>query len=117
MKHLDENERILTVFGAFVTVVAVALSINAEVSARREIAAHKRDASTPAPGIVQQAHPVAIAERHIGYAQETLNTRWDFPDGHATLGVGFGLFGLILIAVPRSVARKRVSGSIEKPSS
>src|SRR5437868_1913176 len=103
MKYLDENERILTVFGAFVMIIAVAVSITTEMGARGELAAHKREASSPA-GVVQQAHPVGAAERHIGYAQETLDTRWDFPDGHATLGLGFGLFGLMLVVVPRSVA-------------
>jgi membrane-associated phospholipid phosphatase len=107
MKHLDESERILTVFGAFVMAVAIGLSITTEVTARRHLAEHKR---APAGGVVQQGaeRGQATVDKHIGYAVETLDTRWDFPDGHATLGVGFGLFGLMLVAVPRSVAKKRV---------
>jgi hypothetical protein len=116
MKYLDENERILSVFGAFVMILAVALSITTEMGARGELAAHKREPAS-APGVVQQGHPVVNAERHIGYAQATLDTRWDFPDGHATLGVAFGLFGLMLVVVPRSVAKKRVSGTMNSVSS
>jgi hypothetical protein len=114
MKHLDENERILTVFGAFIMVVAIGLSVTTEVSARRHLAEHKRELA--APSVVQQGQPRerghVQVDKHIGYAQETLDTRWDFPDGHATLGVGFGLFGLMMVAVPRKVAKKRVSGAL-----
>jgi hypothetical protein len=69
---------------------------------RKHLAEHK----VLHTGVIQQGTP-STYEKHIAYEQETLDTRWAVPDGHATLGVAFVAFGMILIAVPRSVAKKR----------
>jgi membrane-associated phospholipid phosphatase len=107
MKHMNEQERILSVFGVFLTVAAVVLSLGTEINARNHLAEYRRRVETPA--VIQQGTP-AVYDRHIGYEQQTLASRWSIPDGHATLGAGFALFGMILIAVPRAVAKKRVAG-------
>ena len=99
---LTENERILTVFGGLLVLAATSLSIGTEVTTRRHLAEHQRLHA----GVVQQGSPSSY-EKHIGYEMETLATRWSIPDGHATLGVAFAAFGMILIAVPRAVAKKR----------
>jgi hypothetical protein len=99
---LTENERILSVFGGLLVVAAVSLSLGTEIMTRRHLAEHKALSAA----VMQQGHPSSY-EKHIGYEVETLATRWDIPDGHATLGVAFTAFGIILIAVPRAVAKKR----------
>jgi hypothetical protein len=101
---LNETERILTVFGGLLVVAAVSLSLGTEIMTRRHLAEHKALSAA----VVQQGHPSSY-EKHIGYEVETLATRWSVPDGHGTLGVAFTAFGLILIAVPRSVAKKRAA--------
>jgi hypothetical protein len=99
---LNENERILTVFGALLVFAAVTLSIATEVMTRKHLAEHK----TLSARVIQQGTP-STYEKHIAYEQETLDTRWKLPEGHAALGVAFAAFGMILIAVPRAVAKKR----------
>ena len=107
MKHMTESERILAIFGGLLTVVAVALSLATEINARRYLAEYRqRIAESP---VMQQGAPPGF--RYVGYEQQTLASRWSFPDGHATLGAGFELFGLILVVVPRAAARKRLAGS------
>lgn len=110
MKHLNETERILTVFGAILIIGALALSITTEVSARRRLAEYK--AMTAAQTITLQATAPAFTRplsRYVGYDQQTLAGRWSIPDGHATLGLSFAAFGLLLVAAPRAAARKRAS--------
>lgn len=107
MKHMTEAERILTVFGALLILGALVLSLGTEISARSHLAEYrKRLAAGP---VIQQGTPTSY-DRHIGYEQQTLASRWSIPDGHATLGAGFALFGMLLIAVPRATAKKRVAG-------
>jgi len=105
MKSLNENERILTAFGGLLVLAALSLSVATEVSTRKHLAEHQQ----PLTGIIQQGTPSRF-EKHIAYEQQTLSTRWAVPDGHATLGVAFAAFGMVLIAVPRAVAKKRGSG-------
>jgi membrane-associated phospholipid phosphatase len=107
MKRMNEIERILAVFGGFLMVTSLILSVTTEVSARNHVAEYRRRVAD-APGVIQQGAPVTY-DRHIGYEQQTLASRWSFPDGHGTLGAGFAMFGLILIAVPRAAARKRAA--------
>lgn len=107
MKKMNEIERILAVFGGFLMVVSLILSAATEISARNHVAEYRRRVSE-APGIVQQGAATTY-DRHIGYEQQTLASRWSFPDGHGTLGAGFAMFGLILIAVPRAAAKKRAT--------
>jgi membrane-associated phospholipid phosphatase len=107
MKRMNEIERILAVFGGFLMVVSLVLSVTTEISARSHLAEYRRSVSE-APGIVQQGTALRY-DRHIGYEQQTLASRWSFPDGHGTLGAGFAMFGLILIAVPRAAAKKRAA--------
>jgi membrane-associated phospholipid phosphatase len=109
MRQLNEIERILTVFGAFLVIAALTLSLGTEISARNHVAAYRKRFTHTPDGIVQQGKPLAHFEKHIGYDQETLASRWSFPDGHGTLGAGFAVFGLILVAVPRAAARKRAA--------
>ena len=114
MKQLNEIERILTVFGAFLVLTALTASLTTEISARNHVAEYRRQVSHHADGAagkaVQQGAPIAPAyDKHIGYEQQTLASRWSFPDGHATLGAGFAAFGMILIAVPRATAKKRAA--------
>src|SRR5689334_14724216 len=109
MKQLNEIERILTVFGAFLVIAALTLSLDTEISARKHVAAYQSRFTHTAAGIQQQGKPLAHFEKHIGYDQQTLASRWSFPDGHATLGAGFAVFGMILVAVPRATAKKRAT--------
>ena len=104
MKTLNENERILTAFGGLLVLTAISLSVATEFMTRRHLAEHKSLSAS----VGQQGAPSRY-EKHIAYEQTTLNARWSVPDGHATLGVAFGAFGMILIAVPRAVAKKRAS--------
>lgn len=108
MKHLNEHERILTVFGGFLTIAALILSITTEVSARNHVAEYRRRVAEGS-GIVQQGAPASF-DKHIGFEQQTLASRWSVPDGHGTLGAGFAMFGILLIAVPRATAKKRAIG-------
>ena len=107
MKHMNENERILTVFGGFLTIAALTLSLATELSARNHVAEYRRRVAEP--GVTQQG-AAASYDRHIGYEQQTLASRWSVPDGHGTLGAGFAIFGILLIAVPRAAAKKRAVG-------
>ena len=102
MKRLNENERILTVFGALLVIASASLSIGTEVTTRKHLAEHTQLSN----GVIHQGTP-SRSEKHIAYEAATLDTRWSVPDGHATLGVAFAAFGMILIAVPRAVAKKR----------
>ena len=102
MRNLNENERILTIFGALLVVASLSLSIATEVMTRRHLSEHTQLSAA----VLQQGTPSRY-EKHIAYEQTTLNSRWSVPDGHGTLGVAFAAFGMILIAVPRAVARKR----------
>jgi membrane-associated phospholipid phosphatase len=110
MKHMNESERILAVFGTLLTSAALVLSIATEVSARRHIAEYKRLTAAGAT-VVQQGSPVSAPsyDKHIGYEQATLSSRWSIPDGHASLGAGFAIFGLILVVVPSATAKKRIA--------
>jgi membrane-associated phospholipid phosphatase len=110
MKHMNELERILAVFGACLAIGAVALSVTTEVSARNHLAEY-RNRGAAGPTVIQQGAPASSGshERHIGYEQQTLASRWSIPDGHATLGAGFAFFGVLLVAVPRATARKRAA--------
>ena len=105
MKHMNESERILSVFGALLTMGALVLSVGTELSARNHRADYRRRVA--AAPVVQQGAP-ATYDRHIGFEQQTLASRWSIPDGHATLGAGFGIFGIILVAVPLAAAKRRV---------
>jgi membrane-associated phospholipid phosphatase len=110
MRHLNEIERILTVLGAFLIFAALSASVTTEVSARNHLAEYRREVAHGA-GITQQGQTATRSfDKHIGYEQQTLASRWSFPDGHATLGAGFAVFGMILVAVPRATARKRATG-------
>jgi membrane-associated phospholipid phosphatase len=106
MKHLNEHERILAVFGLVLMLAAVGLSLATEIGARRYLAEYQKQV-TAEGGVIQQGHPIAPTFKHVGFEQQTLASRWSFPDGHGTLGAGFALFGLILVAVPRVTAKKR----------
>ena len=106
MKHLNEIERILTVFGAFLVFAALGASLTTEISARNHLAEYRRQVAH-GTGIVQQGAPAGY-DKHVGFEQQTLASRWSIPDGHATLGAGFAMFGIILIAVPRAAAKKRM---------
>jgi membrane-associated phospholipid phosphatase len=118
MKQLNEIERILTVFGAFLLFAALTASVTTEISARNHLAEYRRQvahgagtASLRSGQVVQQGAVTPPAyDKHIGYEQQTLASRWSVPDGHATLGAGFALFGVLLIAVPRASAKKRAAG-------
>jgi membrane-associated phospholipid phosphatase len=105
MKKMNEIERILAVFGGFLMVASLLLAVVTEISARSPVAEYRRRVND-APGVIQQGVS-ATYDRHIGYEQQTLASRWSFPDGHGTLGAGFAMFGLILIAVPSAAAKKR----------
>jgi hypothetical protein len=109
MKHLNEMERILTVFGAILAIGAVTLSVLTEVSARNHLAEYRNRAAGGT--VIQQGTASASSsyDRHIGYEQQTLASRWSVPDGHGTLGAGIALFGMVLIAVPRAAAKKRAA--------
>jgi membrane-associated phospholipid phosphatase len=108
MKRMNESERILTVFGGFLITVSLFFSLVTEISARNHVAEYRRQVSQ-APGIVQQGAVTRSYDKHIGYEQQTLASRWSIPDGHGTLGAGFAVFGMILIAVPRAAAKKRAA--------
>ena len=99
---LNEKERHLTIIGGLLLFSAVSLSVSTEVMTRKHLAEHRQLQAA----VLQQGTPSRY-EKHIAYEQATLSTRWSVPDGHATLGVAFSAFGLLLIAVPRSVAKKR----------
>ena len=102
MRKLNENERILTVFGALLVLASVSLAAATEITTRKHLAEHQKASSV----VIQQGRP-STYEKHIAYEQTTLDSRWSIPDGHASLGVAFAAFGMILIAVPRAVAKKR----------
>lgn len=106
MKHMNEQEKILSVFGAFLTIAALTLSLATEINARNHLSEYRKRVAV-GPTVIQQGVPASY-DRHIGYEQQTLASRWSIPDGHATLGAGFSIFGVILIAVPLAAARKRV---------
>ena len=99
---LNEKERHLTIVGGLLLFSATSLSIATEVMTRKNLAEHQQLHAA----VVQQGTPSRY-DKHIAYEQQTLRSRWSVPDGHATLGVAFAAFGMILIAVPRSVAKKR----------
>ena len=101
---LNEKERHLTIIGGLLLFSAVSLSIATEITTRQHLAEHRQLQT----GVIQQGSPSRY-EKHIAYEQTTLDTRWSVPDGHATLGVAFAAFGMVLIAVPRAVAKKRGS--------
>lgn len=111
MKNMNEPERILTIFGALLTAAAIVLSVTTEVMARRHLAQYHELVAAGAPVMQQGSVRGTVYDKHIGYEQATLSTRWSVPDGHGTLGAGFAVFGMILIAVPRATAKKRASGS------
>ena len=111
MKHMNESERVLTIFGIVLTVAAIGLSVTTEVMARRHLAQYHELVAAGAPVMQQGAVRGTVHDKHIGYEQATLATRWSVPDGHATLGAGFAIFGLILVAVPRATATKRAASS------
>jgi membrane-associated phospholipid phosphatase len=107
MKQLNEIERILTVFGVFLVFAALSASLTTEITARNHLAEYRRQVAH-GTGIVQQGSaPGSFYDKHVGFEQQTLASRWSIPDGHATLGAGFAMFGVILIAVPRASAKKR----------
>ena len=108
MKHMNEQEKILSVFGALLTIAALALSLATEINARNHLSEYRKRVAA-APTVIQQGAPASY-DRHIGYEQQTLASRWSIPDGHGTLGAGFAIFGMILVAVPRASAKKRVAG-------
>ena len=109
MKKMNEIERILAVFGGLLMVASLILAVTTEISARKHVAEYRRRVSeAPAVGVIQQGTSTTY-DRHIGYEQQTLASRWSFPDGHGTLGAGFAMFGLILVAVPRAAAKKRAA--------
>jgi membrane-associated phospholipid phosphatase len=116
MKHMNESERILAIFGALLTAAAIVLSVTTEVMARRHLAQYHALVAAGAPVVQQGAVRGTVYDKHIGYEQATLATRWSIPDGHATLGAGFAIFGIILIAVPRATAKQRASSS-DQPTS
>ena len=111
MKHMNESERVLTIFGTVLTVAAIGLSVTTEVMARRHLDQYHELVAAGAPVMQQGAVRGTVYDKHIGYEQATLATRWSVPDGHATLGAGFAIFGLILVAVPRATAKKRAASS------
>lgn len=96
MKHMNEPERMLAAFGILLASVALILSLTTEIVARRHLAEYQRQ-------------PSPAAARHIGFEQQTLASRWSVPDGHAALGTFGTLFGVLLFAVPRVTARKRIT--------
>jgi membrane-associated phospholipid phosphatase len=102
MRKLNENERILTIFGGLLVFASTSLAVATEVMTRKHLAEHQQLTAA----VVQQGRP-STYEKHIAYEQITLKSRWSIPDGHAALGVAFATFGMILIAVPRAVAKKR----------
>lgn len=109
MKQLNEYERILTVFGLVLTVLAVGSSVATEVGARRYLAEYQRRAAQ-GPGVIQQGAAVSATKlKYVGFEQQTLASRWSFPDGHGTLGAGFALFGVILVVAPLANAKKRAA--------
>lgn len=104
MKNLNEHERILTFFGGVLIILAVTLSLATEMNARRYLTEYRKQVE--AGSVIQQGSP-AVAFKHVGYEQQTLASRWSFPDGHGTLGAGFAVFGVLLVAAPRAAAKKR----------
>lgn len=110
MKHMNEPERVLAIFGMLLTAAALVLSISTEVMARRHLAEYRHLVAAGAPVMQQGAVRGTVYDKHIGFEQQTLASRWSIPDGHGTLGAGFAIFGVMLVAIPRATARKRVSG-------
>jgi membrane-associated phospholipid phosphatase len=88
-------DRIRSVIGACLTITALAASVGTEISARNHVAAYREQLQDAA----RRQH-TPVYDRRVGYEQATLATRWSFPDGHATLGAGFALFGIMLVAAP-----------------
>jgi hypothetical protein len=111
MKHMNESERVLTIFGALLAAAAIVLSVTTEIMARRHLDQYRELVAAGAPVMQQGAVRGTVYDKHIGFEQATLATRWSVPDGHATLGAGFAIFGMILIAVPRATAKKRAASS------
>lgn len=109
MKLMNESERLLAVFGVVLLVSALALSITTEVVTRKNLAEHRRLVAAGAP---VGKNVASSYEHHIYLEERTLADRWSIPDGHAALGAGFSIFGLLLVFVPRSTSRKRVSGAM-----
>jgi membrane-associated phospholipid phosphatase len=105
MRNLNEHERILTFFGGVLIIVALTLSLATELNARRYLTEYRKQLETGT--VIQQGTPSASTFKHVGYEQQTLASRWSFPDGHGTLGAGFALFGMLLVAAPRAAAKKR----------
>jgi hypothetical protein len=108
MKYMNESERLLAIFGVLLVVSAIALSVTTEVLTRRELAEHRR---LVAAGAVSRVGRPSY-QHHIYLEEQTLADRWSVPDGHAALGAGFSVFGLLLVFVPRTTSRKRVSGAM-----
>lgn len=109
MKHMNENERILAILGTIMVVAALVLSLTTEVLARKRLAEYKGYIAAGAPNTLDPNKPSWA--HHIGYLQQTLDSRWSVPDGHGALGVGFAAFGVLLVSVPRATARKRHANS------
>ena len=109
MKIMNESERLLAIFGVVLIVSALGLSITTEVVTRRNLAEHRRLVAAGAP---VGKNVKSSYEHHIYLEEQTLAGRWSVPDGHAALGAGFTLFGLLLVSVPRSTSRKRASGAM-----
>jgi membrane-associated phospholipid phosphatase len=109
MKHMNEPERVLAIFGMLLTTAAVVLSLTTEIMARRHLAEYRQLVSAGAPVIQQGSVRGTSYDKHIGFEQQTLASRWSFPDGHAALGASAALFGVVLFAVPRATARKRAA--------
>jgi membrane-associated phospholipid phosphatase len=110
MKDMNESERILAIFGGLLTCAALVLSLTTEIMARRHLAEYRRLVAAGAPVIQQGAVRGTVYDKHIGFEVQTLQSRWSIPDGHASLGAAFAIFGMILVAVPRSTAGRRAAG-------
>ena len=108
MKHMNESERMLAVFGIVLTCAALILSLGTEITARRRVAEYRQQV---AAGFTVALQSKPIIDHHIGYDQQTLASRWSVPDGHGTLGLSFAAFGVLLITVPRATARKRAAST------
>lgn len=109
MKHMNESERILAIFGTLIASGALVLSLATEFTARSRLAEAKRLIAARAPATIDRNRQSYI--HHIGYQQQTLAGRWSFPDGHASLGIFVAAFGVFLVVVPRKVSRRRLSST------
>lgn len=107
MKHMNEPERMLALFGVLLASAALVLSLTTEIMARRHLAEYERLIAAGAAATRDPNKPSYL--HHIGFEQQTLAGRWSIPDGHAALGTFGALFGVFLVAVPRATSRKRVT--------